>query len=359
MKIKLISIHDIGINFGSTLQACALYDFIKQNGYDDVTVINYKPSYAYHHGKIGQAVKKALFFKDVTTQNKRFKQYYKNHCHLTEEYVDNSLLIKEKDADVFIVGSDQVWNEYYDAGRDAAYYLKFTDCKRKMSYASSVGQIQSDEAIIRLKKNIEDFRFISVREKPSVEQLHKVGLEQAIHVLDPVFLQDKEYYLNPVFENEYGDYLLVYAVNTDPVMDKVVTEIARRLKLKVVLVGGFIQKYKHDFYLRDIGPSEFVNLINNAKFVVANSFHATAFCIMLNKQFALVNPNVSSLRLSDMLDTAGIIDRIILSENDIENALMPIDYGKVNPIIMQLQNMSRQYLLNSLSIFKKEVENES
>lgn len=353
MKIKIISIHDIGINFGSTLQACALFDYVKKLGYDDVEVINYKPQYAYHHGKIGQFIKKILFFKDVYIQNKRFQNYYTDRCKLTKEYPTYDLLKQEKDGDVFIVGSDQVWNEYYDAGRDPAYYLKFTDCSNKMSYASSIGQIQTDDAIKRLADNIADFTFVAVREQASVSQLHDVGVTKAVHVLDPVFLHDKEYYIDKHYVNKYGKYVLVYVVHSDPFMDEVVTQIARKLNAKVVLVGGFIQKMHHDHYFRDIGPSEFVNLINNAEYVVANSFHATAFSILLNKQFSLVNPKVSPLRLSDMLKTAGIENRIIICQDDIAKALNRIDYTSVNGVIEQKKKQSRQYLFECLQYFSK------
>ncbi len=357
MKIKIISIHDIGTNFGSTLQACALYDYVKSLGYQDVKVINYKPKYAYHHGKLGQLVKRILFFKEVHLQNKRFKEYYTTHCNLTRVYESYTQLYSEKDGDVFIVGSDQVWNEYYDAGRDPAYYLDFTECSNKMSYAASVGQVQTTEAMKRLVQNISNFKFISVREQRSVTQLHDEGIDQAVHVLDPIFLHNKDYYIDPQYVNQYGKYVLVYVVHSDAFMDSVVRKIAGVLDLKIVLVGGFIQKMSHDFYLRDIGPKEFVNLIYNAEFIVANSFHATAFSILFNKQFVLVKPKASPLRLSDMLQTVGINNRIISEEIDVDSALIPIDYTPINLELNKLQEKSKQYLANCLQYFLNEEKN--
>lgn len=356
MKIRIISIHDIGTNFGSTLQACSLYDYINSLGYGEVKVINYKPKYAYHHGKFGQFVKKMLFAPAVIKQNKRFKKYYQEHCNLTPLYEIYEELEKEKEADAFIVGSDQVWNEYYDGGRDLAYYLAFTNCKYKMSYSASVGQIQSKEAIERLVERIKDFKYVAVREEATIPQLYEAGRTDVIHVLDPVFLQEKEYYLDNNFDNKYGKYILVYVVHSDPFLDRMVTKIANIYGAKIVLVGGFVQKVKHDYYLRDIGPKEFVNLIHHAEFVVANSFHATAFSILLNKQFALINPRVSPLRLSDMLETAGIENRIISSEGDLQLALEYIDYTKVNVRIEKMKKTSKDYIKNSLDSFVKEME---
>lgn len=353
MRIKIISIHDIGTNFGSTLQACSLYDYIVSLGYEDVHVINYKPYYAYHYGKVGQLLKKILFFRAVLKQNKRFKEYYCEHCNLTQLYETFDELKTESSSDVYIVGSDQVWNEYYDGGRDPAYYLKFTDSENKMSYAASVGQLQSESAIGRLIENISSFRYVSVREQASVVQLVDAGRKDVVHVLDPVFLMDKEYYIDKAFKNIYGEYILVYVVHSDPFLDSVIEKLSEKLNAKIILVGGFMQNVKHDYYLRDIGPKEFVNLINNAKFVVANSFHATAFSILMNKQFALINPKASPLRLSDMLEVAGINNRIISSLDDIEKVLDPINYDKVNEIMEYEKKKSRTYLKNCLAEFEK------
>ena len=224
-----------------------------------------------------------------------------------------------------------------------------------MSYGSSVGQLQSPVAIKRLKKKIQDFKFISVRERATVLQLRESGLDKVIHVLDPVFLHDKTYYVNPYFQNKFGKYILVYAVHSDPFLELVVSKIAKRLNAKIILVGGFIQKIHHDYYLRNIGPCEFVNLINNASYVVANSFHATAFSILLNRQFSLVNPKASPLRLSDFLSTVGLENRLIFSESDIEKVMENINYEKVNQVIKKLQDESRKYLLDSLQFFSNEV----
>lgn len=354
MKIKIISIHDIGTNFGTTLQACALWEFLHNDGYD-VEVIDYKPKYAYNKGKLGQLIKSVLFFKDVRIQKRRFTEYYREHIKLTKRYSKYSQLAFDETADIYIVGSDQVWNEFYDAGRDDAYYLDFTNCPRKMSYASSLGQLHDEEVLLRLKKKIRDFSFVAVRERASERQLHDIGLTQVKHVLDPVFLFEKDHYIDTNYINKYGDYLLIYAVHTDKFMDKVATEIAERLNLKIVLVGGFIQKFNHDYYLRDIGANEFVNLINNSKYFVANSFHATALSIILNKQFALVSPYYSPLRLTDILEIAQIENRIINCEEDISKAMDSINYDEVNKIIEPLRTESQNYLLDSLEELSKRV----
>lgn len=352
--IKVLTIHDIGNNFGSTLQACALCNFLTGHGYD-VELVDYKPSYAYHHGRATDIIKWILFPKSKYLQEKRFDRYFKEHVKRTKRYNNYQDLCTDKMPDIYLVGSDQVWNEFYNAGRDPAYYLQFTKCKKKMAYSTSLGQLHSQDELYRLRDKIRDFYAVGVREQASVEQLHKIGMNDVVHVLDPVFLQPREYYINPNFNNKYGKYLLIYSVNNDVLMERAANAIASKLGLKIVLVGGFTQKTKHDIYLRDIGPSEFVNLINNAQFVVANSFHATALSIILNKQFSVVMSKFSPMRITDMLATAGLNSRLITTETDIDTALTNIDYKKVNTRIEALREVSEDFLLGNLAALYKGV----
>lgn len=347
-KFKVLTIHDLGNNYGSTLQACALCDYIAELGYD-VGLIDYRPDYAYNRGKFAQLVKLLLFPKSVLCQHKRFEKYFNDHVKRTQRYTRFEEL-KLLEADAFLIGSDQLWNEFYPAGKDPAYYLKFTNCKNKFAYSASLGQLHTKEELLRIKDMTSDFKAIAVREKTSCEQLHDIGMKEVKHVLDPVFLYDADYYIDKDYKNKYGKYLLVYSVNNDELLDNVVREIAKHYNLKVVLVGGFLQKTYHDYYLRDIGPSEFVNLINNAEYVVANSFHATAMSIILNKQFSLVLSKNSPMRLTDMLEVAGISqNRIIKSMDEIKNSYEALDYEKINRNISLKISESKEFIKKMLS----------
>ncbi len=42
-KVGIITIHDVGNNFGSTIQSCAFYKYISDLGYD-AKIIDYRPN---------------------------------------------------------------------------------------------------------------------------------------------------------------------------------------------------------------------------------------------------------------------------------------------------------------------------
>ena len=57
-------------------------------------------------------------------------------------------------ADVYITGSDQVWNYIYNEGIDRSFFLDFVpENKRKYSYAASLGIDQMPETDSKMRNN--------------------------------------------------------------------------------------------------------------------------------------------------------------------------------------------------------------
>ncbi|MCO5385777.1 MAG: polysaccharide pyruvyl transferase family protein [Desulfosporosinus sp.] len=257
-------------------------------------------------------------------------------------------------ADVYMVGSDQVWNVTFPCGQDDAYYLNYIDSPYKMSYASSLGREFTATQLYDLKEKIQSLSYISVREKISSSQLSTVGVN-AKNVLDPVFLISKDQYLQDLTPPPCKDYLLVYAINEDKLLDSVAQRIALERKLKIVLIGGFAKKIKCDAFYRSAGPKEFLSLIANADFILTSSFHGTAFSLVFNKQFAIVQPEINSLRIDDILNSVGLTDRVIKTFNDFEIYKKTIDYNTVNHKLNLLIEQSKQYLIHCLQDLESKI----
>lgn len=347
MKIYLLSVHNIGNNFGTTLQACALYDYVKSLGYE-TQIINYRPQYSYNKGKIGQLVKRILYYKDASLQGKRYADYYKKHSSLTKEVHEYDELSQFSDGDLYIIGSDQVWNPYYKCGQDKAYYLKFINAK-KMSYSASVGQVLTEKELDNLCDLISDFKAISVREACSKEQLEQCGYKDVVHVVDPVFLHNPEYYIDTHFKKPFVKYILVYAVTYDEKLDMIIQQVKKQMNCPVVLLGGYRLQYKCDLYYRSAGPVEFTNLICNCDFFIANSFHGTAFSVIFNRQFLVVRSEVSPMRIESLLDKLGIDGRIIDDVSQVNATISDkIDYSVINDTLDEWIEKSKNFLDKSI-----------
>lgn len=348
MKIKIITIHCIP-NFGSVFQTYALCEHLKQNGYDDVEVIDYRPSYYKPHS-LRTIAGMLLNFKKYVVRGKKFKSFVEENIRLTsqEYHTLQDLRNAGIEADVLIAGGDQLWNVYHDCGRDDAYKLTFANSK-KISYGTSMGQSGfSKEQLIELADKLRSFSAVSVRESSSVGQLQQVGID-AQWCVDPVYLLSAKDYDKFIKDVPYKHYLLVYLVTPSPLLENVIEYLSAKYNLKVILCSGFSKKCKCDVFLSDLGPDEILSYIKHADIVLSASFHATTFSLIFEKQFftILPDPNTNE-RIVDLLNKRGLSERIVTAQSDLDKLLSSkIDYKNVcsyEPVIEK----SKTYIKEAL-----------
>lgn len=352
MKILMLTLHSQNNNFGSVLQANSLYQYMKKLGHD-VTVLNYRPYYSNGALNPKLLLKKILintmFLPQFIRRTKRFNSIIDTE-KTTKKYTRTEQLndIAEQ-YDIFMIGSDQVWNPTYLCGKDSAYVLKFTNSAKKMAYAASIGtDMVSNKELEKIVENIKDFKFVSVREKTSAVQLRNAGRPDTQFVLDPVFLFDKEYYKRLQKKSTRSGYILAYVIHKDPLIEKVIEVLAEKMNKKVIQVGGFASKCKYDEFPRSAGPAEFLGLIDGADLVVTSSFHGLAFSHIYHKQFWVVLPHGNTLRLTNILEAAGTMNRIVEKIEDLDEICEPIDYEIVDEKLGRLKKQSRDFLCSSL-----------
>lgn len=357
-KVLLLTLHSQNNNFGSVLQAHSLYSSIKELGID-VTVLDYRPYYSNGANSNKMFIKKTLtnflFLPFFIMRSIRFNRIIKAK-KLTKRVKQYSKLAElSNNYDFFLIGSDQVWNPHYLCGNDDAYFLSFTDSPNKASYAASIGtkEITCDE-LDTIANKLANFKCVSMREKVSCMQLEEHGLKHVKYVLDPVFLHNEEYYLklisNPIC---YSGYILAYVIHKDEFIAQVIDKLSKLMNKPIFQVGGFASKCNSDKFFRSAGPAEFLSLIKNADFVITSSFHGTAFSHVFHKQFAVVMPKENTLRLENILETAGTKNRVINSFGDIEKILTPIDYELVDKKLQVKRQESLDYLKQMFDIIEE------
>ncbi len=352
-KVLLLTLHSQNNNFGSVLQAYSLYKYIEGLGCE-VTVLNYQPYYNNGAINIKKAIKKlvinTIFFRSYYRRAKRFNLLQKQERSTIKLKNFSSLKQYATGYDVYVIGSDQVWNPAYLCGKDAAYYYKFVDQGKKISYAASMGTQKHDINTLKfIACNIKDFQHVSLRERVSVTQLNSVGYDRAHYVLDPVFLLDVSQYRKMQSQDNHTGYILAYIIHKDKLMVQIVDELAKITRKRVIQIGGFASKCNYDEFPREAGPFDFLSLVDHADFVITSSFHGAAFAHIYQKQFAVVMPNENTLRIENILETAGTQDRVIRSLKDVQKMLTPINYKIVNERINEMRQESKNYLINSLA----------
>ena len=253
--------------------------------------------------------------------------------------------------DAYIAGSDQIWNSNYNNGRDPAFYLDFGSINiKRASYAASfaINAIQEDRKPF-VKNQLKKFDYISVRERTGLEILRNLGINDAFLVNDPVFLLDKEKWLHLLnhsrkYKLPCEDFILLYDFVGDERIEKFVKVLSVEKNLKIVSVNDFEKRKYADINISNAGPLEFLNLIRCASCIVSNSFHATAFSVILEREFYVfsLQGHDNSTRMSDFLATIHLKERF----NPCCSSNKNIDYLSVN-------SMLAPYIQDSYSFLDK------
>lgn len=361
MKIYVLTIH-VGFNFGSSLQTIATHNIL--NRYcDDVVILNYYPprvTYSRFFLNMFSSPKgfvKGLFsFPNYVINRAIYYSYLKRRVILSKPYYTkkdferNALL-----GDVFIIGSDQVWNSQHNEGLDLNYYFNFLPNEKiKFSFASSFGREElPDEEYGKVKELLSKFEYLSVREKSGQRILETMGYE-AEQLLDPTLLLSRDIWKNYMSKPLINySYLLIYipynTISKDTIY-RTARLISEEKKIKIVTFSwNYIPDFAADKTIFYANPSDFLSLVYNAQYVLTNSFHGTAFSINLNKQFWVYNPSVFSTRIDSLLELFDLNNRKLLDVIDADDINKSIDYIYVNDILEDERNKAVSYLSKALN----------
>lgn len=367
-KIATITFHS-PYNHGSNLQAYALQEYIKKICADcDYKIINLRTDIqkemyktCFEKKGIKNMIKSFMTFyekKDRLVRKEKFEYFINNILQVTKEYSSLEELKKESwDYEYFISGSDQLWN-LNAKDFDWANFLEFVNKGKKISYAASFGATKQQWDLSereRVKKDLEKYDCISVREQGSFENVKKLlNIEPMINV-DPTMLITKEEWLSIISKQPLvtGDYIFFYNLKGDKNIIKIAKKVSNILNMPIVITQRTFKTEIFYGYKKklDAGPLEFLNLVNNAKLVLSSSFHGTVFSVLLNKPFFAINGN-GDYRIFTLLEKMNLSDRTIEKENIVEKIKKynEIDFEEANKLLEAERKKSESYLKNALDI---------
>ena len=325
-KVGIITIHDI-YNYGSIFQAYATLKCVHKMGYQ-AELIDYKYPNDYHGQKNlkseilawGNGLLKNLLpgkpYSKYKNSYKIFKDQFYELSAQSYPTVD-SLMRNPPDYDVYIAGSDQIWHPRMKG--DPCFFLDFAaNNKKKISFASSFGyNTIPEEYRQQYAASFSQFSHLSVREERGTEMIKELIGKEADVVLDPTLLLNRDEWLKvaepcPIKE----PYILCYGLDTqDKYMERLALHIQKLTGFMIVRLNGkfydFFNKKIH--YVLDAGPQHWLSLFDNASFILAKSFHATAFAINFKKPFfsLLVGKSDHDSRQKHLLALLGLENRSI------------------------------------------------
>lgn len=350
MKIGIITTFRQA-NFGSVLQAFSLQFVLEKMGYD-AKLIDYKYPNFFHYkngyprksfwvtkkyklrlflGKIGLKPKnKMLLMNDFISQNIICTKTYSSKRQLQS----NPPLF-----DVYISGSDQIWNPNTMFG-DMSYFLDFApEAAKKIAYSSS---FSCDKIPKKYQQEyqyfLKQYQSIFVREKNGKQIAEALtGRTDIEVVLDPTLLIDKNEW------NKYADksslknipreyilfYMLAYTYNPQNKMAEILNKLQNQYKIPILSLSEKPADFNGEFIqieqTQSVGIYEFLDLFRNARIVVTSSFHGTAYALNFGKPLLALSDGEkkSDDRISTIMEKMEVNKQLINTNTIIDDSIDP------------------------------------
>lgn len=344
MKIGILTF-SAAVNYGAILQTYALKDVLERMGHD-VSVIDYQPDYFKNAYSILQS--RPGFRSLASIEGLRFWQKYLRGCNrrakrnkkfrqFSNQYLNLTPIDRAAHFDAIVCGSDQIWNPTITDGKLDPIFFGMTPAlttDRRIAYAGS----------IRSMSNLEGFRdefigllhqmdAVSAREANVAQQINEWSPDLKVeHVVDPTLLAG-----TTTFEKLVGaplvekPYLLFFHLNDDATQREYARKIAKTRNLELIEVSTYHESVKGATLFDPVSPSGFCTLVKYASFVISDSFHATAFSILFDKPFLVLEAYKGMAnRITSLLDLCRASNRLINREDVIRLSIPDLSICETN-----------------------------
>ncbi|MBR6143978.1 MAG: polysaccharide pyruvyl transferase family protein [Treponema sp.] len=374
MKIGIMTLWWSNDNYGQILQCYALQKYLRDRGHD-AFLIRYKPENLKH---LSSAQKLCFAIKHpfetisilsskmkpvpILSETEKKNNIMRGFDSFRAKYIITTGIVYESyhslcdnppEADMYIVGSDQIWNinnEYADESINT-WFLKFVPNKSKRaSYAASFGRDNLSKSMKKLiKPLLEDFSNVTVRENSGKNIAKSIGINAHV-VCDPTLLLSKEQYysLFSMITVPNKKYVFLYLLsNTCTFSVHKLEKWAKKNKLELIYVSGNAG-WKHCNYDDEgikksyLTIPEWLSCLANAEYVITNSFHCSLFSLLFEKKIAVVPLEGSVKNTNNRIDS--LFFNLHVQKKEIKNNNFEI-LRKLN-----FQKIDMQFIENSKKI---------
>lgn len=356
-------------DYGAMLQAYALKYCLEKFSKEQVEIIPYSPvrlegrywlfpiTGREEEDEVRYFFMKSRFKKNISfffkflRRRKSMRSFRKQYL-TWKPAVRKADMISLKKYSVIFVGSDQVWNPEITVGLDDAYTGNIKekgDCKC-VSYGASFGtDVLPERYHARFKGTVcKNFSAVSLREKKAVPFVKRFFSGYVTDVLDPtLLLERKEWEQIANLPKQHGYILFVYT-EYNKQMVQYIKGLSAQLKKNIIQLSIPWTGQETDWVNLKLegGPSEFIGFFQNAGYVVTNSFHGTAFSVLMEKNFLTFSHSNKNVRIENLLEKVGLKSRLIErgrvpSKNEI---LKKIDWICVRKLLEEEKWYSVQFI---------------
>ena len=349
MKIALLTIWHVK-NYGAELQAFSTIKILQDLGHE-VELIEFCLG---DSSKLSLSGILANTIESFSPCHRKFDIFWKKNFPRVKKYDSMSELQRNPPkADVYMVGSDQVWNPDITKNSYPIFFLDFgSEDVKRVSYASSFGVPvwKYPKYTEQIKTLLRRFSGISCREKSGSDILWNTFGIKAETVVDPTLLYNN--FGSLVKPHKKDNKLVCYPLGDDVELVKYAKSLSKKLGFHYVDATNN-KKILYRIIWNRNSIEEWITAIACADIVITRSFHGMLFSIMHRKNFIiLANQKGRSSRLTDFMETIGLSNRFFETVEDIEKSKIweqTINYDIISPKIESLRNHSLSILKIMLS----------
>lgn len=375
MKVSIIT-YTRTKNYGGILQAYGLYDYLRNEGYEcefidyipersniynkEVFTRNYvSRSRFWGHNFLFTKIWQVLFYKKMVKSYEPFRNFIDTNTKLSRAYNSEAELEENPPCgDVYITGSDQVWNsDFNEKGKlDIPYYLGFINNVKKISYASSFGKSSIPEHNKKLVFDyLSRYEHLSVRESSGKQILSQIGLDSAV-VVDPTVLCGLPTWNKLVKSISENNYILLYQVKFNQSLYQMTCDISKKLNKKMIIISINQNDSRRITYGKVVRASvpEWISYIKYADYIITDSFHASVFSILFHKRFLVDIENRAGMssRITDLLEMTKL-EKQACKSYSISEAINLLDHDmdwmQSDLSIDQARKKSQEWLINAIN----------
>lgn len=356
----------INDNYGTALQAYSLQHVLKERGVEPY-IFDSTKAYARsstsrdsflkwyarspYYGRIMQ-IRLRMSRNKFSSKREKVLSFVENNIDIVRPTSYRDFIDTLKSTQAMIAGSDQLWNPNAPIRDD--FFLNYPryDLFPKFTYAVSLGvnSLTEEQKNLFIRKT-KGFQCISVRESSGAQCLESLVSSPVRVDVDPTILPGRSLWekISTPYPIKQTNYILVYMLRPDPRTMSIAKRLSREVGLPIYYIGNLFI-YDNDVEnIPDASVTEFLWLVNNAQYIVTNSFHGTVFSVQFHKKFLSVALAGTGDRAKEFLCKVGLIDHLCrpdaLVQEKIEMAISNnSDYNNVDYCLNDNRRSSLKYI---------------
>ena len=290
-------------NYGAVLQTYALQETIRSFGADAYEV------------RMGNAAEEMQPDGKAAPIIRMLHMHGERRHRLFEDFRNRNLRIRDLDddlikaTDMFIAGSDQVWNPAVTGG-DFRYFLPFVPSEKRASYAASFGEHPAENTVGTIRQALSEMPHISVREQSGVALVKELTGRPAVRCVDPVLLLPQERWQDLASEQNPGKHycLLIMVQNDAGLVEYAKGKAAEKGCELIAITASWYPPLGFDAWASCSVPS-WLALVRDADLVITSSYHGLLFSMIFDRCYEVAGLGgalqARNTRVQEMLEMLG------------------------------------------------------